>query len=205
MGHRLYGERQSEGGALALLRCHQNVAMEQGSQFLHDGEAQSHTLNALRLGEPGEGVKHPARLLLSHAQPRVGHRDGEAIAACGRLDGDAALGGVLKGVAHQIVNDLLDAEGVATQPLLGASLHVAHHPQALGHGLRAYAVGTFAHKAGCAKGHGMRLHVAALQPMVIEQGGDEVEQMGGRLTNVLHIRGRLGVATHTLVEQLDES
>ena len=116
-----------ELGPLAVDGLHLDVAAHHPHDVARDGHPQPRALDAggqLVVGA-GEGLEEPLLELLGHAVAVVLEDEGvvaEVGDAGGRLVDRqrdlAAVGGVLDGVGHDVHEDLLDAAGIADDPLV---------------------------------------------------------------------------------------
>jgi hypothetical protein len=102
-----------------------DAAAEQLAQAAADGEAEAGAAEAAGGGvvDLGEGVEHGLELVGGDADAGVGDADGDLVAPGGRLvaggEGDRAAEGELVGVAEDVEEDLLQAQGVGVDHRAG--------------------------------------------------------------------------------------
>ena len=138
------------------------------------GQSQTYALLALCAGQTGECKEDALLFLRRHSAPRVRNADGQPCVSHDHGYGHFALVGVFNGVAHQIVYHLLYAERIRTTHHRILHAYVRRQTQMLRHGLRLHAVRTLAHKRSRRKAHLMQFRLAALQLVIVQQGGDEL-------------------------------
>ena len=124
----------------------------------------------------------------------------------GCLDGDAALIGILDGIAHQVVEYLTDTEGIGTVVGLRTAdaIELQMQFQSLLTAQDLHLSGTLAEHVGRREIYRVQLHQSVFQLVIIEQGGNEPGEMGGRTFDAVEAGDALRVVD-IILHQVDEA
>ena len=124
----------------------------------------------------------------------------------GCLDGDAALIGILDGIANQVVEYLTDTEGIGTVVGLRTAdaIEFQMQFQSLLTAQDLHLSGTLAEHVGRREIYRVQLHQSVFQLVIIEQGGNEPGEMGGRTLDAVETGDALRVVD-IILHQVDET
>ena len=124
----------------------------------------------------------------------------------GCLDGDAALIGILDGIANQVVEYLTDAEGIGTVVGLRTAdaIELQMQFQSFLTAQDLHLSGTLAEHVGRREIYWVQLHQSVFQLVIIEQGGNELGEMGGRTLDAVEAGDALRVVD-IILHQVDEA
>ena len=174
-----------EGASAAGLALHRDVAAHHAGQAPAQREPEPRAAVAPRHRRIGLGelLEEPVHLFGRHPDPRVAHREHEAIPAVPCFtrcrEPDHTLFGELAGIAQEIEESLANLGQVGVHvPGVGRAAHVQPVAvllrQGLDHGR------DISHRAGHGEGLEVELHLPRLDLREIEDGVDQLEQVLAR-------------------------
>ena len=187
LGTGAQGQAHMEVAALAQRAGDPQRALHQLHQLAGNGGAQAGATKAPAHGGIGlrEGVKNFLDAVRGNAA--VAHGQVDLAGIVKNIQPDMALGGELDGIAHQVAQHLLHAQGIPLEVLAQADLVVQLQGQALGLGAQAQGVQHLDGQGLQAKVGMLQLQCAFLQLGGVQNIVQQLQQRARRLAHRAHV------------------